>query len=94
MRAFGEAFPTYKPPIDTKTIRGVIDRKKNGNPRRVLNFLTPHQKWGIHSSFSDTQMMLTLSRGGPCVWPRPSVFATTTGSRPTTATVRWWRAPS
>jgi nitrate reductase alpha subunit len=71
MRVFGESFPTYKPPIDTKTIKSVLDAKQNGNPRRVLNFLTPHQKWGIHSSFSDTQMMLTLSRGGPCVWLSP-----------------------
>lgn len=71
MRLFGEQFPTYKPPIDTKTIKSVIDQNQNGNPQRVLNFLTPHQKWGIHSSFTDTQMMLTLSRGGPCVWISP-----------------------
>lgn len=34
----------------------------------VLNFLTPHQKWGIHSTYSENLLMLTLSRGGPCVW--------------------------
>ncbi len=68
MRAYGEQFPTYKPPIDTKSIGGLLQSKANGNPQLVLNFLTPHQKWGIHSSFTDTQMMLTLSRGGPNVW--------------------------
>jgi nitrate reductase alpha subunit len=68
MRAFGEQFPSYKPPIDTKSIGELIESKANGNPQLVLNFLTPHQKWGIHSSFTDTQMMLTLSRGGPNVW--------------------------
>lgn len=68
MRAFGEHFPSYKPPIDTKSVGSLIQSKDNGNPQLVLNFLTPHQKWGIHSSFTDTQMMLTLSRGGPNVW--------------------------
>jgi nitrate reductase alpha subunit len=34
----------------------------------VLNFLTPHQKWGIHSTYSDNLLMLTLNRGGPVVW--------------------------
>ena len=68
MRAFGEGFPSFRPPLDTKAIRPVIDVHDNGQPQLVLNFLTPHQKWGIHSSFTDTQMMLTLSRGGPCIW--------------------------
>ena len=36
--------------------------------RAVLNFITPHQKWGIHSTYSDNLMMLTLNRGGPVVW--------------------------
>lgn len=68
MRAFGEHFPSYKPPIDTKTVGTLLKSQENGNPQLVLNFLTPHQKWGIHSSFTDTQMMLTLSRGGPNIW--------------------------
>ena len=34
----------------------------------MLNWLTPHQKWGIHSTYSDNLLMLTLSRGGPIVW--------------------------
>jgi nitrate reductase alpha subunit len=46
----------------------VIDRKPNGNASVVLNFITPHQKWGIHSTYTDNLLMLTLSRGGPCVW--------------------------
>ncbi|HDU4840528.1 TPA: hypothetical protein RFU03_005391, partial [Klebsiella pneumoniae subsp. pneumoniae] len=35
---------------------------------KALNFLTPHQKWGIHSTYSENLLMLTLSRGGPIVW--------------------------
>ena len=34
----------------------------------LLNFITPHQKWGIHSTYSDNLLMLTLNRGGPVVW--------------------------
>ena len=68
MLAFGEGFTLYKPPIDTKTIDTIIEEKDNGNPQIVLNFLTPHQKWGIHSTYTDNLLMLTLSRGGPIIW--------------------------
>ena len=68
MRAFGEGFCVYRPPIDTKSVAPVIDSKPNGNQQVVLNFITPHQKWGIHSTYTDNLMMLTLSRGGPIVW--------------------------
>ena len=68
MRAFGEALCVYRPPIDTKSINPVIEAKSGGTPHVVLNFITPHQKWGIHSTYSDNLMMLTLNRGGPVVW--------------------------
>ena len=68
MRAFGEGFCVYRPPIDTKSVGSVIDEKDNGSPQIVLNFITPHQKWGIHSTYTDNLLMLTLSRGGPIVW--------------------------
>jgi nitrate reductase alpha subunit len=68
MRAFGEGFCVYRPPIDTKSVNPIINRKPNGNAPVVLNFITPHQKWGIHSTYTDNLLMLTLSRGGPIVW--------------------------
>jgi nitrate reductase alpha subunit len=68
MRAFGEAFCVYRPPIDTKSINPIIAEKDDGSPQIILNFITPHQKWGIHSTYSDNLMMLTLNRGGPVVW--------------------------
>ncbi|WP_420430762.1 nitrate reductase subunit alpha [Hyphobacterium sp.] len=68
MLAFGEGLCVYRPPIDTATIAPVIDSKPNGNQQIVLNFITPHQKWGIHSTYTDNLLMLTLSRGGPIVW--------------------------
>lgn len=68
MRAFGEALVAYKPPIDTKSVRELLGMRGNGHPEVVLNFITPHQKWGIHSTYTDNLLMLTLSRGGPIVW--------------------------
>ncbi|MFQ5347652.1 MAG: nitrate reductase subunit alpha, partial [Rhodothalassiaceae bacterium] len=67
MRAFGEAFVGYRPPIDTRTVAPMLERTESA-PHVVLNFITPHQKWGIHSTYSDNLLMLTLSRGGPIVW--------------------------
>jgi nitrate reductase / nitrite oxidoreductase, alpha subunit len=67
MRAFGEALCVYRPPVDTRTleaVRGIADERKSV----ALNFITPHQKWGIHSTYTDNLLMLTLSRGGPIVW--------------------------
>ena len=68
MRAFGEALVTWKPPVDLKTIGAALGSAPNGNAEIVLNFITPHQKWGIHSTYSDNLLMLTLNRGGPVVW--------------------------
>ena len=68
MRAFGEGLCVYKPAVDLKTTQAVLGKRGNGNHELVLNFLTPHQKWGIHSTYSDNLRMLTLSRGGPHVW--------------------------
>jgi nitrate reductase alpha subunit len=68
MRAFGEGFVTWRPPVDTKAIAPVAGRHGNGNPEIVLNFITPHQKWGIHSTYLDNLLMLTLNRGGPVIW--------------------------
>ena len=68
MRAFGEGFCVYRPPVDLKTVKPIIDARPNGQPQVVLNFITPHQKWGIHSTYTDNLMMLTLNRGGPVVW--------------------------
>ncbi|MBS0561457.1 MAG: nitrate reductase subunit alpha [Proteobacteria bacterium] len=68
MRAFGEALVTWRPPVDTKALAPVQGRHGNGNPEIALNFITPHQKWGIHSTYSDNLLMLTLNRGGPVIW--------------------------
>jgi len=68
MRDFGEGLCVYKPPVDLKTIEPMLGKRGNGHDEVVLNFITPHQKWGIHSTYTDNLLMLTLSRGGPIVW--------------------------
>lgn len=68
MRDFGETQCLYKPPVNLKTIEPIKDKKPNGHKEIVLNWITPHQKWGIHSTYSDNLLMLTLSRGGPIIW--------------------------
>ena len=68
MRAFGEGLCLYKPAVNLKTTAPLHNHKPNGNTEILLNWITPHQKWGIHSTYSDNLRMLTLSRGGPHVW--------------------------
>ena len=68
MRAFGEALSRLPAADRHASVKPVIDTKPNGEKQIVLNFITPHQKWGIHSTYTDNLLMLTLSRGGPIVW--------------------------
>ena len=68
MRDFGEHLCVYKPAVDFKTTQKLLGKYPNGNKESTLNFLTPHQKWGIHSTYSENLRMLTLFRGGPNVW--------------------------
>jgi nitrate reductase alpha subunit len=67
MRAFGEALPLYRPPLDMQAL-GTTRLERDPAQELVLNYLTPHSKWSIHSSYSDTLTMLTLFRGGEAIW--------------------------
>ena len=64
---FGEGFCTFKPPVDMKAHETIPDavRKK---PHLTLSWITPHSKWGIHSTYQDNLRMLSLFRGGPYIW--------------------------
>jgi nitrate reductase / nitrite oxidoreductase, alpha subunit len=68
MRDFGEGLCVYKPPINTRTVAATSEKHGGGDKQVQLNWITPHQKWGIHSTYSDNLLMLTLNRGGPVVW--------------------------
>ena len=73
---FGEHLPTYKPkpqPSDYADLR-MSDPNiakagdKSGNDTLCLNYLTPHGKWHIHSTYGDNHRMTTLSRGVEPFW--------------------------
>ncbi len=64
---FGENMPTYKPSPTPEAYGELKVSVKEGNAK-VLNVLTPHGKWHIHSTFGDTLRMLTLSRGMEPCW--------------------------
>lgn len=64
---FGEHVPTYKPkPLPTQ----YADLKFTGDPgeTKMLNYLTPHGKWHIHSTYGDNERMTVLSRGCEPFW--------------------------
>ncbi|MGB5197890.1 MAG: nitrate reductase subunit alpha [Candidatus Deferrimicrobium sp.] len=63
---FHEGLPTFKGKIPP----AILDETE-GETGLVLNFLTPHGKWSIHSTYSDNLRMLTLSRAGQVVWLNP-----------------------
>ena len=45
---FRRGLSSYRPPVDLKTTAGHPWRQAQRQPEMVLNFITPHQKWGIH----------------------------------------------
>lgn len=65
--AYGENLPTYKPRAELAATRD-IEKSNKGDGSLVLNYLTPHGKWHIHSTFGDTLRMKTLSRGIYPLW--------------------------
>ncbi len=65
--AFGEALPTYKPKPGADIVRD-LEASGDGRQSLQLNYLTPHGKWGIHSTFGDNLRMLSLSRGTHPLW--------------------------
>jgi len=65
--AYGEHLPTYKPSPKPEVYGDLRETLKTGEAK-VLNCLTPHGKWHIHSTYGDTLRMLTLSRGCEPCW--------------------------
>jgi len=65
--AFGENLPTYKPSPRPEAYGDLRETLKKGEAM-ILNCLTPHGKWHIHSTYMENHRMLTLSRGCEPVW--------------------------
>ncbi len=64
---FGEHLPTYKPRPPMKEF-GDLRFTQDPGQSLMLNYMTPHGKWKIHSTYSDNQRMTTLSRGVEPLW--------------------------
>ena len=64
---WGEHLPTYKPRPDHTMLdeTQVTQALAQG---KLMNYITPHGKWSIHSTYSDNHRMMTLSRGGYPIW--------------------------
>jgi nitrate reductase alpha subunit len=69
MLRYGESLPQYRPPLDVQGM-GYASTRVPSKPGKelVLNYLTPHAKWSIHSTYHDNLIMMTLFRGGGVVW--------------------------
>ncbi len=65
--AYGENLATYKPSPKPEAYGDLRDTLKNGEAK-ILNCLTPHGKWHIHSTYMENLRMLTLSRGCEPCW--------------------------
>jgi nitrate reductase alpha subunit len=64
---FGEHLPCYKPkPLPAQYADLAFSEQLEGT--LMLNYLTPHGKWHIHSTYGDNQRMTTLSRGVYPLW--------------------------
>lgn len=65
---FGVTMPQYRPPLWSRSVEDIVERYHITGKTLAVNVPTPHGKWGIHSTWSDNLLMLTLGRGGPVIW--------------------------
>jgi nitrate reductase alpha subunit len=65
---WGEHLPVYKPRPDHTMLSEHEQSMAEGQHGRLFNYITPHGKWSIHSTYSDNHRMMTLSRGGYTIW--------------------------
>ena len=64
----GEQLPIFRPPLDMTREFGEPELGPTGEKAITLRYLTPHNKWSIHSEYQDNLFMLSLGRGGPQAW--------------------------
>ena len=74
MAELGEGLPVYRPPLNMASLfaEPVLGNVSDGTGGEVegltVRYLTPHNKWSIHSEYQDNLFMLSLARGGPNIW--------------------------
>jgi nitrate reductase alpha subunit len=68
MTELGEGLPVYRPPLNMGALFAEPDVGNVGALGVTVRYLTPHNKWSIHSEYQDNLFMLSLSRGGQNIW--------------------------
>ena len=75
MAELGEGLPVFRPPLNMDALFGEHAVGHTGEVEGAggavgvtVRYLTPHNKWSIHSEYQDNLFMLSLSRGGPTIW--------------------------
>jgi nitrate reductase alpha subunit len=72
MTELGEGLPVYRPPLNMGALFSEPDigsmGESHGHASVTVRYLTPHNKWSIHSEYQDNLFMLSLSRGGQTIW--------------------------
>ncbi|HEY0902780.1 MAG TPA: nitrate reductase subunit alpha [Marmoricola sp.] len=68
MLELGEALPVYRPPLNMGALFAEPQIGDVGELGVTVRYLTPHNKWSIHSEYQDNLFMLSLSRGGQTIW--------------------------
>jgi nitrate reductase / nitrite oxidoreductase, alpha subunit len=68
MTELGEGLPVYRPPLNMTALFGEPEVGAQGELGITVRYLTPHNKWSIHSEYQDNLFMLSLSRGGQTIW--------------------------
>jgi nitrate reductase alpha subunit len=72
MTELGEGLPVYRPPLNMGALFSEPDLgsmgEAHGQASVTVRYLTPHNKWSIHSEYQDNLFMLSLSRGGQTIW--------------------------
>ena len=68
MIELGEGLPVFRPPLNMTALFGEPQVGETGELGLAVRYLTPHNKWSIHSEYQDNLFMLSLSRGGQVVW--------------------------
>ena len=68
MTELGEGLPVFRPPLNMSMLFGEPQIGETGELGLTVRYLTPHNKWSIHSEYQDNLFMLSLSRGGQVIW--------------------------
>lgn len=68
MIELGEGLPVYRPPLNMTKMFGEAPIGETNALGVSVRYLTPHNKWSIHSEYQDNLFMLSLSRGGQAIW--------------------------